>query len=384
MNSMNHLIAAARVRLWIVTLLALIPLNGWLLYAHVYDLTQLTFTLSLIAVALVSAWFGDAWALRSINAQLAAYELAQQQKTNALQQTASALRHAQQTAEQRLTELTASSERIASLQATHHQLVAQLQTREGELAHTNAQLQTAYDESAQLAVQLQTRIRELTQLHGQSEVIRETHTQLENRLEARNAELAQAHAQLTALRNAYAQLATQLQTRDAALAQAHAQLAALQNLYAQLRAHFQTRTQELARLSEQLAALRPTRLHRSRSPVRTAGNDSQPTVLVIDDDATARALITQQMQDAAFKLVLASDGAEGLRLAHELQPDLITLDMLLPQLDGWCVLKALHANPALATIPVILFTLPHGHNGAHDHTAALQNLRTQIMAQLQQ
>ncbi len=381
---MNHLIAAARVRLWIVTLLALIPLNGWLLYAHVYDLTQLTFTLSLIAVALVSAWFGDAWALRSINAQLAAYELAQQQKTNALQQTASALRHAQQTAEQRLTELTASSERIASLQATHHQLVAQLQTREGELAHTNAQLQTAYDESAQLAVQLQTRIRELTQLHGQSEVIRETHTQLENRLEARNAELAQAHAQLTALRNAYAQLATQLQTRDAALAQAHAQLAALQNLYAQLRAHFQTRTQELARLSEQLAALRPTRLHRSRSPVRTAGNDSQPTVLVIDDDATARALITQQMQDAAFKLVLASDGAEGLRLAHELQPDLITLDMLLPQLDGWCVLKALHANPALATIPVILFTLPHGHNGAHDHTAALQNLRTQIMAQLQQ
>jgi CheY-like chemotaxis protein len=82
--------------------------------------------------------------------------------------------------------------------------------------------------------------------------------------------------------------------------------------------------------------------------------------------------------------VLASDGAEGLRLAHELQPNLITLDMLMPQLDGWRVLNALQANPALAAIPVILFTLPHDHNGAHDHTAALQNLRTQIMAQLQQ
>lgn len=56
-------------------------------------------------------------------------------------------------------------------------------------------------------------------------------------------------------------------------------------------------------------------------------------------------------------MVTASDGHEGLRLARELHPAAITLDVLMPQLDGWTVLAAIKGDPELADIPVILMTI---------------------------
>lgn len=86
-------------------------------------------------------------------------------------------------------------------------------------------------------------------------------------------------------------------------------------------------------------------------------HDSQQTVLVIDDDAHTRELLSRTLGREGLYVVTASSGEEGLMRARELQPDLITLDVLLSGADGWSVLNALKADPQLATIPVIMLTI---------------------------
>lgn len=81
------------------------------------------------------------------------------------------------------------------------------------------------------------------------------------------------------------------------------------------------------------------------------------TVLVIDDDPTVRDLIARSLAGEPFHLVMAENGQEGLRLARELFPDVITLDILMPGMDGWTVLGRLKEDAELGTIPVIVLTI---------------------------
>ena len=80
-------------------------------------------------------------------------------------------------------------------------------------------------------------------------------------------------------------------------------------------------------------------------------------VLVIDDDPTARELIANLLQEAGFSVVTAAGGREGLKRAEEIRPIAITLDVLMPDIDGWTVLAALRGNPELANIPVVMATI---------------------------
>jgi two-component system, NtrC family, sensor kinase len=84
-------------------------------------------------------------------------------------------------------------------------------------------------------------------------------------------------------------------------------------------------------------------------------------VLVIDDDATARELIADHLKAEGFSVVTAAGGVEGLKLAKELRPTAITLDVMMPDLDGWSVLAALRQDPELAEIPVIMITIVDEH-----------------------
>ncbi len=79
--------------------------------------------------------------------------------------------------------------------------------------------------------------------------------------------------------------------------------------------------------------------------------------LVIDDEASARDLLKRSLDKNGFQVRTASSGEEGLRLAKELHPSVITLDVLMPVMDGWAVLSALKAEPELADIPVIIITM---------------------------
>ena len=89
----------------------------------------------------------------------------------------------------------------------------------------------------------------------------------------------------------------------------------------------------------------------------TASSENRSTVLVIDDDPITRDLIRRHLVKEGFHVQTAVSGQEGLRLAAEIKPDVITLDVLLPSMDGWMVLSELKANPQVADIPVIIVTM---------------------------
>jgi signal transduction histidine kinase/CheY-like chemotaxis protein len=80
-------------------------------------------------------------------------------------------------------------------------------------------------------------------------------------------------------------------------------------------------------------------------------------ILVIDDDATARDLITEHLKSEGFAVVTAGGGLEGIKLAKEVQPMAITLDVMMPDLDGWSVLAALRQDAELADTPVIMVSI---------------------------
>jgi CheY-like chemotaxis protein len=92
--------------------------------------------------------------------------------------------------------------------------------------------------------------------------------------------------------------------------------------------------------------------------------------LVIDDDPTARAVIQRFLDGEGFAITMASGGDEGMRLARELRPDVITLDVLMPGVDGWAVLSRLKADPLLAEIPVVVITIIDDKNLGYSLGAA--------------
>jgi CheY-like chemotaxis protein/nitrogen-specific signal transduction histidine kinase len=94
------------------------------------------------------------------------------------------------------------------------------------------------------------------------------------------------------------------------------------------------------------------------------------TVLVIDDDPTVRDLMQRFLAKGGFQVAMARDGDEGLRLARELRPDAITLDVMMPHKDGWAVLSALKADPAIAHIPVVMVTMVDNKNMGYSLGAA--------------
>ena len=85
--------------------------------------------------------------------------------------------------------------------------------------------------------------------------------------------------------------------------------------------------------------------------------EAAPLVLVVDDDANSRDVLAETLRRAGLRAAEAAGGAEGLRLARELRPDLVTLDVLMPGVDGWAVLREFKADPATAEIPVVIATI---------------------------
>jgi signal transduction histidine kinase/DNA-binding response OmpR family regulator len=100
------------------------------------------------------------------------------------------------------------------------------------------------------------------------------------------------------------------------------------------------------------------------------GQPQAPLVLVVDDDATARELVERHLQRSGFAVITARGGWEGLRLIRELRPAAVTLDIMMPDLDGWTVLAAVKGDPELATIPVVLLSIVDQKNRGYALGAA--------------
>jgi CheY-like chemotaxis protein len=93
------------------------------------------------------------------------------------------------------------------------------------------------------------------------------------------------------------------------------------------------------------------------TPIARQLSEGAATVLVIDDDPTVHDLMRRFLSKEGLQMIAARSGEEGIRLARELRPTVITLDVLMPGMDGWAVLTALKADPALSDIPVIMVSI---------------------------
>ena len=80
------------------------------------------------------------------------------------------------------------------------------------------------------------------------------------------------------------------------------------------------------------------------------------TILVVDDDADARRIARTWLEGAGRRVLEAADGRECLQVAHDEQPDVILLDLVLPDVDGWEAARALRASRLTAGIPILGLT----------------------------
>ena len=116
---------------------------------------------------------------------------------------------------------------------------------------------------------------------------------------------------------------------------------------------------------------RIVQIEQERAEVHPIAREAEePLILVVDDDPTVRELVVRHLERAGFAVVAARGGQEGLRLVRELRPAVVTLDIMMPDLDGWTVLAAIKGDPALASIPVVLMSIVDEKNRGYALGAA--------------
>ena len=94
----------------------------------------------------------------------------------------------------------------------------------------------------------------------------------------------------------------------------------------------------------------------------SVAGDRRTVVLVIDDDANVRDLMERSLTKDGYHVITASDGPQGLEQVKKCKPAVITLDVMMPGMDGWALLTALKADPDTADIPVIMMTIVDDKN----------------------
>ena len=112
------------------------------------------------------------------------------------------------------------------------------------------------------------------------------------------------------------------------------------------------------RLPLQTPAPRVSRAPASVAPLHVASIDlDRPLVLVVDDNPQAAEILSRHLEAGGFRTEVARTGSEALSMAGELKPVAITLDILLPEVDGWEVMSRLKADPATRDIPVVVVSV---------------------------
>jgi DNA-binding response OmpR family regulator len=94
---------------------------------------------------------------------------------------------------------------------------------------------------------------------------------------------------------------------------------------------------------------------RTRDPSRKTG--LRKTLLAIDDDPHIADILGLLLKDKGYDVIEASDGRQGLEKARDLKPDIIVLDVMMPELDGWEVLKELKRSETARDIPVVIVSV---------------------------
>jgi CheY-like chemotaxis protein len=101
------------------------------------------------------------------------------------------------------------------------------------------------------------------------------------------------------------------------------------------------------------------------APVRKAAKDRADgamTVLVVDDDPDVRDLLSAILTKEGYNILFARDGLEALDIMRRTPPDVVTLDVMMPKMDGWSLLGIMKSDAALHHIPVIMLTIVDDRN----------------------
>ena len=83
---------------------------------------------------------------------------------------------------------------------------------------------------------------------------------------------------------------------------------------------------------------------------------THPLVLIVDDSPTELHVMQKALQRHGYRTAAAADGAEGIRLAREMQPDLIFMDVVMPGMNGYQATRMLANDPATQKIPIVMVT----------------------------
>jgi DNA-binding response OmpR family regulator len=84
--------------------------------------------------------------------------------------------------------------------------------------------------------------------------------------------------------------------------------------------------------------------------------NSHGTILIVEDEPALRRFMTRLLMREGYDVQVAEDGLRALSLAEETTPDLVILDLMLPELDGFDVCKQLRARPETARVPILVVT----------------------------
>lgn len=94
-----------------------------------------------------------------------------------------------------------------------------------------------------------------------------------------------------------------------------------------------------------------------------------PRILVVEDNEENRDSLSRRLQRRGFEVLAAADGNVGVATAKAEKPDLVLMDMNMPELDGWEATRQIKADPALAHVPVIALTA-HAMSGDRERALA--------------
>jgi len=132
-------------------------------------------------------------------------------------------------------------------------------------------------------------------------------------------------------------------------------LALLISIYAGMAYYLSTTKIHINITSKTLAAAE--RKHRPTVSKVTPRRSNSPKILVIEDDTTTVHLIETQLSSAGYDVVICEQSESGLEMAAEIQPQAITLDLLMTPKSGWEILIQLKRDPRTMHIPVIAVTI---------------------------
>jgi len=114
---------------------------------------------------------------------------------------------------------------------------------------------------------------------------------------------------------------------------------------------------------------RPTSTTSSTAPARAGSMQQGPLVLIVDDDERVREYVRVNLEMEGYAVREAGSAEEGLGVLDEVSPDLILLDVMMPEVDGWEMLRRVQERHGVGAIPVVMFSGKVDEQSAQEATA---------------